>query len=330
MKKEPTVSVLLPAWNEESTVGRCIESLLAIESPDLEIIVCAGGADQTEELARSYERAHPLRVKVIPQRPDEGKQAALQKAYRASHGVVIYLTDADCVVSGDTLSSLVMAVGRPGVDAATGPAHPLVEQRCSSWVRHQWATTQAVERTRSQESTGLLGRNSAVRREAIDAVGAFQEPIKIGTDYFLAKKLRAAGRTIHYLPSAVETQYHEGFLQYTAQQSRWIRNVFIHGSRFGERSEVMSVTRSVALGIGLLTWPLTWKRTRVPGVVLWLAPIGWMARVRIAHQLQLEEEFGLEPSSRKVSKAFVHSLADLIVWSRPALDLAISRRRLKW
>lgn len=330
MENAPTVSVLLPAWNESLTISRCIESLLAIESLNLEIIVCAGGSDQTVEIARGYERTHPAKVKVLPQTSGEGKQAALQRAYRDSHGEVIYLTDADCVISGDTLASMVEEVGPEGADAATGPAHPLVGQRQVPWVRHQWATTQAVERTRGRESTGLLGRNSAIRREAIDAVGAFREPVKIGTDYVLAKKLLAAGRTIHYLPKAVETQYHEGFLHYTAQQSRWMRNVLIHGTRFGQRSEVMNVTRSVALGVGLLIWPLTWKQTRAPGFALWLVPIGWMTRVRIAQQAQLEEEFDLEPCTSKLPKAVVHSLADLIVWARPALDLAVARRRLRW
>src|SRR5690606_13618117 len=58
----PSVSVLLPAWNEASTLGRCLDSLLAIPWPDLEIILCAGGNDGTVEIAKRYAAAHPDRI----------------------------------------------------------------------------------------------------------------------------------------------------------------------------------------------------------------------------------------------------------------------------
>ena len=324
------MSVLLPAWNEEATLGRCLESLLAIDWPDLEIIVCAGGTDATAEVARNYQCAHPGAVTVLKQNRGEGKQIALRRCYLKSGGDVIYLTDADCVVPAETFKTLIAAVGPNGADAATGPTDPFPEQRSSPWIRHQWATARAVDRGRGLESTGLHGRNSAVRRAAIEAAGAFCDAVQTGTDYHLAKRLIEAGQTIHFLPASVQTRFDDRFQDHLAQQSRWMRNVLIHGPQLGAQAEAVSVARSIALGIILLMWPLTWRWTKLPGIVLWLLPIGWMTRVRIRQQELLEQEFELVPDDGKLPRAVLHSLADLVVWARPALDLLIARRRHRW
>jgi glycosyltransferase involved in cell wall biosynthesis len=84
----PSVSVLLPAWNDAAMIGRCLESLLTIDWPDLEIVVCAGGADGTLDIARHYESE---RVTVLEQHPGEGKQAALRRCLERSRGDIIYL-----------------------------------------------------------------------------------------------------------------------------------------------------------------------------------------------------------------------------------------------
>lgn len=330
LETTPTVSVLLPAWNEAEGISRSIESLMAAKCPNLEIIICAGGSDGTEAVARSYERRWPDLIKVIPQAPGDGKQVALRNAFRHARGEIIYLTDADCVIPRATLQTLIAAVSAGEADAVTGPANPLSDQRDSPWIRHQWAAIHAVDRERARVSSGLLGRNCAVRRDAIDEAGGFAEVVKTGTDFHLARKLLAAGRTIHYLPVAVETTYHEGFSAYCRQQSRWMRNVLIHGRRFGAQSEDLQVMRSMALGIALLTWPLTWRWTRLPGIIAWMMPILWMSHVRIKQQEQLEKDFQLEPGTGTVPRSVLYSLADLVVWARPALDMLIPARRSRW
>jgi len=47
----PIVSFLVAAWNEESTVQPCIDSILHLTYPKLEIVLCAGGTDRTWEIA---------------------------------------------------------------------------------------------------------------------------------------------------------------------------------------------------------------------------------------------------------------------------------------
>jgi glycosyltransferase involved in cell wall biosynthesis len=326
------VSVLLPAWNEAETLGRCLDSLLVIEDPAIEIVLCAGGTDGTFELARRYADGHPNRIVLLEQRPGEGKQVALRRCFERSRGEVIYLTDADCVVPISALRRLVAAIVTGEADAATGPADPFPEQIEDPWVRHQWATVRAVDRGRSDVSTGILGRNCAVSRDAIVAAGGFREPVAIGTDYHFAKCLLAAGRSIRFLPVPVQTRYAEQIGEYLRQQSRWMRNILVHGPRFGARAEVASVIRTIGLGTAILAWPVSWPWTRFRGIGLWLLLVGWMTRVRMRNQCALEMEAGLVPSGpfKGVLRAFSYALIDLVVWIWPLLDLTSLRRRFRW
>ena len=74
----PKVSILVAAWNEEHLIERHIQSLLDLRYPNKEIIICAGGDDNTEELARNKVEKEGI---VFRQFRHEGKQNALKKCF---------------------------------------------------------------------------------------------------------------------------------------------------------------------------------------------------------------------------------------------------------
>lgn len=326
-KASPSVSVLLPAWNDAAMIGRCLESLLAIDRPDLEIIVCAGGEDGTLDVARQYESD---RVIVLEQQPGEGKQGALRRCFARSHGDILYLTDADCIVSAGVFDAVIGPVANREVAAATGTSRPLAEQHAEPFALFQWSILEAAERNRPAESSGLLGRNCAVHRTALIKAGAFAEPVPIGTDYHLAKALLARGLQIRFVPTAVETAYPTSPLAFLRQQSRWLRNIFLHGSRYGDRAEIGACARTVALGAGFYLWPLSWRWTRLPGVVLWLAGFTVLVglRARYARSLSARQGVPFDPSY------YLHlpwyTLLDVAAWVWPLVDAVSRRRRLRW
>src|SRR4051812_26007194 len=99
----PDVSVLLPAWNEVELLSRCLDSLLAIHTIDIEVVLCVGGSDGTVEVAQQYAGANPQRVTMLEQHAGEGKQVSLRRCLRRAQGTFIFLTDADCVISEHVL-----------------------------------------------------------------------------------------------------------------------------------------------------------------------------------------------------------------------------------
>ncbi len=327
LKSSPSVSVLLPAWNDAAMIGRCLESLLAIERADLEIIVCAGGEDGTLDVARRYAGE---RVIVFEQYPGEGKQGALRRCFARSRGDIIYLTDADCIVPDRVFDAVIGPVADGDVPAATGTSRPLVEQSAAPFALFQWSILDAVEQKRSVSSNGLLGRNCAVSRVAIIEAGAFAEPVPIGTDYHLAKALLAHGQQIRFVPAAVETTYPISPLAFLRQQSRWLRNIFLHGPRYGDRAEIQACARTVALGAGFYLWPLSWRWTRLPGVVLWLTGLTALValRVRYARSLAARQRVPLDRSY--YLRLPWYTLLDIAAWVWPLVDAVSRRRRLRW
>ena len=323
----PSVSVLLPAWNEHRMIERCLASLMSLDWPNLEIIVCAGGSDGTLRRALRFERDNVL---ILAQRPGDGKQVALRRCFERSRGDIIYLTDADCIVSSDTFSAVIEPIVLREAVAATGTSQPHDEQITDPFAFHQWSTLRAVDRTRADQSSGLLGRNCAIRRDALIAAGAFTAPVPIGTDYHLARKLHLNGDAIRYVPVAVESEYPTTPRGIIRQQSRWLRNIFLHGRRTGDRTEVVACARTVTIGAGFLLWPLSWRWTRRGGILLWIGFYAELIRRRQQHARALTAEMGIKLPRGYLARLPWLTLIDIISWASPLFDAASPRRRLRW
>ena len=81
----PLISIIVPVYNCENTVGRCLESILAQTQPSLEIIVVDDGSiDNSLQVIKSYS-AIDTRIKVMEQ-VNTGVSSARNKALEASSG----------------------------------------------------------------------------------------------------------------------------------------------------------------------------------------------------------------------------------------------------
>jgi glycosyltransferase involved in cell wall biosynthesis len=107
MARLPRLSVLVPACNEATTVERAMQSLLALDYPDIEIIaVDDRSTDTTGEILDRLAQSNPrLRVLHITQLPSGwlGKNHALQVAGEQATGDWLLFTDADVVFAPDAL-----------------------------------------------------------------------------------------------------------------------------------------------------------------------------------------------------------------------------------
>jgi len=106
-----TVSIIIPARNEESVIGQCLTGLLAQEFPGglLEILVVDDhSGDRTLEIARELsEKSRKIRITVLSLTGSSGKKAALNFAMKFAGGSFILCTDADCSHSKTWVGSMV-------------------------------------------------------------------------------------------------------------------------------------------------------------------------------------------------------------------------------
>lgn len=92
------LSVVLPAYNEESVIAQTVEQcvlVLEVVAPDYEIIVVDDGSrDRTGPIADELAVANP-RVRVIHNRPNRGYGGALMAGFRAATKSLTFFMDSD-------------------------------------------------------------------------------------------------------------------------------------------------------------------------------------------------------------------------------------------
>lgn len=110
LKTFPSVSVIVPAYNEEESIGKTIESLMLLDYPKdrLEIIVVNDGSkDRTQSIAEEFlRRKKPFKLFVLSQK-NSGKAAALNNGISHASGEFVACLDADSMVREDTLKEMI-------------------------------------------------------------------------------------------------------------------------------------------------------------------------------------------------------------------------------
>lgn len=92
---EPTLSVVIPCYNERETIHACLERVLASPVPSLEIVIVDDGSkDGTRDLLTKGPALDP-RVRVILHEKNAGKGAALRTGFREARGRFVVIQDAD-------------------------------------------------------------------------------------------------------------------------------------------------------------------------------------------------------------------------------------------
>lgn len=116
--KRPTVTVLIPAHNEELGIIRCLDSVRTNSHRNLEIIVIDDAStDTTTKLVRAYIAKHSHRdIRLIAKRKNVGKAEALNHALRKGvKGEFVMTLDADSVLHKQAIKNAVRYFETPNV-----------------------------------------------------------------------------------------------------------------------------------------------------------------------------------------------------------------------
>ena len=120
-----TLTFVIPAYNMESYLDRCVSSLLsATNTDDIEVLVVDDGSqDGTLEMAQKFEARYPSIVRAIHQE-NKGHGGAVNTGIAAANGMYVKVVDADDWVDPESLEQ-VMTVLREEADS-TEPIDMLV------------------------------------------------------------------------------------------------------------------------------------------------------------------------------------------------------------
>lgn len=126
----PTVSIIVPVYNAERTIGRCIESILNQEFQDFELLlVNDGSTDGSGALCDGYAEKDP-RVRVI-HKPNTGVSDTRNTALNEARGTYLQFLDSDDWITSDATSVLVRAAESTRCDLVISDFYRVVGERVS-------------------------------------------------------------------------------------------------------------------------------------------------------------------------------------------------------
>lgn len=230
-RRQPEVSVIIPARNEEASLAACLQSLVEQTGIVFEIIVVDdNSSDHTHEIAQSFAG---VRIVTPPDLPAgwTGKNNALVAGAGCARGAWLLFTDADTVHLPGSLAR--------SVEEATSRGAALLSYSPRQEVRGFWerATMPVIfsELARAYPPSRVSDPNSAVAaangqyllvsREAYNSVGGHAAvATSLLEDVALARTVKCTGRKIYfrYGGDAVRTRMYRSFSQL---QEGWTKNL---------------------------------------------------------------------------------------------------------
>ncbi len=196
---EPTVSVVLPTYNEEGIVENKLDDVTSLDYPmeKMEVVIVDSSTDDTRGIVRDYfaDREHPELV-LLEEDDRRGLAPALNDAYAAASNEVVVKTDCDSYVAEDAVREAVANLADPEVGAVTGTN---AEVLGGSDVEEGYRGVQALIQTLESHLDSTLifhGPFSAFENDSIVPL----DPNSLADDTELALKIRRNGERVLFDP----------------------------------------------------------------------------------------------------------------------------------
>ncbi|MGN7392527.1 glycosyltransferase family 2 protein [Bacillus safensis] len=233
-KELPTVSILIPAHDEEVVIRQTLKAMVQLSYPKhlLEIIVINdnssdGTGDIVQSFCEQYDHVHMIETK--PPFAGKGKSTALNEGLKASTGEVICVYDADNMPEQKAVYHLVLGLlNDPKAGAVVGKFRVInaaknlltkfinIETICFQWMaqggRWKWFGIATIP-----------GTNFAIRRHILEELGGW-DVHALAEDTELTIRVYNLGYVIRFFPAAITwEQEPETWKVWWRQRTRWAR-----------------------------------------------------------------------------------------------------------
>lgn len=202
------LSVIVPIYNEEKYIAKCLDSILEQDYPkeDMELLLCDGmSKDKTREIIAEYQKKYPW-IQLLDN-PERIAPCAMNVGIRAAKGDIIMRLDAHASYENNYFSALVAALDKYGADN--------VGAVCRTDVLNKNAKTLAIREVLSNKfgvgnstfRTGIKGAQEVEtvpfgcwRREVFEKYGMYDTRLVRNQDIELNKRIIRGGGKIVIIP----------------------------------------------------------------------------------------------------------------------------------
>jgi glycosyltransferase involved in cell wall biosynthesis len=259
------VSIIVPARDEESSLGACLESLTTQAGVAFEIIVVDdGSSDRTREIAQSFAGVRLISAGPLPigraGKNWTGKNSALVAGAKQARAPWLLFTDADTVHQPGSLKRALEEAKREQADLFSYSPEQVVvtfaERAVMPVVFAELAAKYPLHKVREQNSAVVAanGQYVLVRRQVYDAVGGhFGVATEILEDVALARLFRNAGRRVYfrYGGDAVRTRMYRSWPQLREGWTKNLALLFPHPERLALQSLLFWTTAWLSMAVAV-------------------------------------------------------------------------------
>lgn len=225
------VSVIIPVYNEEKHIEKCIQSILKQTYPmdDMEVIFVDGSStDRTREILQQHIRENPHKIRLLDN-PKQTVPYAMNIGIRNSTGKYIIRMDAHSEYPDDYISKCVLILDELGVDNVGGLAiakgSGSVGNAFAKVLSSRFGVGNSSFRTNADSGYVDTVPFGAFRREVFSRYGLYDERLTRNQDYELNYRIRKHGGRI-YLDSTIHLIYYcrdtlPGILRQSYENGKW-------------------------------------------------------------------------------------------------------------
>ncbi len=205
---QPKVSIIVPAKNEESVIGKTVRQIFKLDYPDFDLIAIDDASDDdTPSVLKKLQLEFPrLQVLTLEKGHPAGKSFVLNEALKLCQGEVVAVFDADAFMQPSFLADMVAQL--EPADVAAVQAQKRISNAQHSWLT-QWQDFEYAFDTSLQSgrnSVGgvseLRGNGQLVKVSALKAVGGWNNE-SITDDLDLTMRLLTRGWRVEFTSRAV-------------------------------------------------------------------------------------------------------------------------------
>lgn len=253
IKRYPTVSIVVPSYNEEKVLRRTMHSMLELDYPSdkIEMIYVYESecTDKTEDVILEFAKKDP-RIKPLKRTVKKaGKAAAANYGIQRATGEIIVSLDADHSLKRDALKRAVVWFQNPSVVCVKGRCRSM-NKDASFLAKIAGVERDVVERLIVYSSYRLHGFSffgggqAFLRRDIFDILGPFDEET-MTEDIDYSVKLHLTGREVVVDPRIESWEENPpGLAGWWHQRKRWAR-----GWMQSARNHIGNVVRSENMGL---------------------------------------------------------------------------------
>ncbi len=235
----PTVSILIPAHNEDVVIENTIKSMIRLNYPKdkLEVIVINdNSSDSTGEIVDRYAERYAF-IKAVHTKPPfagKGKSGALNQGLKRSTGEIIAVYDADNTPEPDAIRYLALGLKKdPKAGAIVGKFRVVnaSQNLLTKLINIETLTFQWLAQAGRWfwfRMTTIPGTNFAIRKSILEELGGWDEKA-LSEDTELSIRVYNLGFYIRFFPSAITwEQEPENLRVWWRQRTRWARgNLYV-------------------------------------------------------------------------------------------------------